>query len=857
MVDQGASVNARELRMTTPLVGNWKFVQDDTLAADWQPISLPHAWNAAAPYRRGIGWYRLTFETPTTGARHWLEFGAASIVADVWLNGRKLGRHRGAFTAFRFDVTDKLIANGGNVLLVKVDNRAPTTDSDVTAIAPLSGDFNMSGGLYRHVALISTPDPVHIALDDMGGPGVYAATTGISDSSATVNVRSKLKSDSGHDADYTIRAALLANNGRLAGMAQKNVSLAAGARLEVPLELIVDNARLWQGLDDPYQYQLVVELLATDGTPLDKVVQHFGIRQMRFDANKGFFLNGRNIRLHGVAMHQDYPGKGWGITDEDIDESLALIRDIGANTVRLAHYPHNLRTLEVASRLGLVVWAEVPFVNGVSTVRCSGTDATDAFKANVKQQLRELIRQQYNQAAIAMWSVGNEIAMMSTGCPAAPYDNVTPLLRELHALAKAEDASRVTTEADLGEELAAMGRSIATGGITDVWALNRYCLWYYGNSVSELGALLDTLHDKYPDQPMGISEYGAGAALSHHSDNPLGGPAEVFNTGQPVVYQTEEYANYVHEQHYRMITEKRYLWGSYVWNMFDFGSAMRNEGDIRGVNTKGLVTFDRRTKKDAFYFYKANWSSDPVTYITGRRYTHRAYAVADVKIYSNADSVQLSVNGKVIGSTSKAQCPMSICLFKDVRLSPGINELTALGDHGGKFVSDSVQWSLHTRDVNIAAGQLTTGFTASDGALFGSDHFFTGGRGDWLIARALAASDDKTPPRVTPDPHLFSNFRRGTFSYDIPLDNGDYSVTLGFLEPDSHAAVGDRVFTVAVNGRPRLSHFDILKAAGAYRAAVVRTFPATVFEGRLRLAFMPNKGEAIVSNIRIRKLQSP
>jgi beta-galactosidase len=869
--DEGPKITA-EVRTSQALTQGWKFVQDDSLTdaaalastgQNWQDVSLPHTWNAqdaastkaTVPYKRGLGWYRLEFDTPAAGVRKWLEFGAASIVADVWLNGQKLGQHRGAFTAFRFDVTDKLAASGRNFLLVKVDNRAARTGNEPTAIAPLGGDFNMSGGLYRDVKLAETAAPVHFDLGDMGGPGVYATTVAVTDSHATLNVRAKLKSDSTQEGDYLIRVSVLDASGQLARSVQKTVTLKAGSNVEVAQDVAVDHAHLWQGVDDPYQYRLVAELVESDGTTIDKVVQDFGIRQMRFAPNEGFFLNGKHVPLHGVDLHQDALGKGWAISTRDIDESLGLIKEMGANSVRLAHYPHSPYTLERASQLGLVVWAELPLVNQTSIPGCGGP-VTDAFKANAKQQLQEQIRQQYNRAAVAMWSVGNETTQGCIGST-TPSDNITPLLRELQTLAKAEDSSRVTTYGDWAQDVPYNHQFTSTGGITDIWAINRYYLWYYGSSAAEFGAHVDALHAKYPNQPIGISEYGAGSAVTQHSDNPLGGRAESFNTGQPVVYQPEEYASYVHEQIYGAIASRKYIWGSFVWSMFDFGSGIRNEGDVRGVNTKGLVTYDRKTKKDAFYFYKANWSSEPVTYITGRRYTNRAYATVDVKVYSNADSVQLSLNGTTIGTLTQDQCTMKVCVFRNVKLSPGANKLTATGNHGGRTVNDLVDWSLNTQDVRIAAGQYTTGLTSSTGALFGSDNFFVGGTADWLVSKSITDQRfgvfDRTAVNGTVDPQLFSNVRRGTFSYDIPLDNGTYSVTLGFLEPGKATAVGGRVFSVDANGVTVLAKLDVLAAAGAYRTVITRTFPVTVTSGRLKLDFKPSVGEAVVSNIAITK----
>jgi beta-galactosidase len=879
----GVSAASAETRARTSesFDKNWKFIQDDDLTDDaaltasalkWQTVNLPHTWNAkdaaglhvTEPYKRGRGWYRLEFATPTQGARHWLEFGAASMVADVWLNGKKLGQHKGGFTAFRFDVTDKLVEGDKNVLLVKTDNSEPKQSDDLTAIIPLAGDFNVSGGLYRHVALISTREPVHFDLGDFGGSGVYATTMSIADGNATVNVRTKLKSDSRRDGTYKVRVSLLDADGTVAESAQRSVSLQAAESAEVDQDLKVVKPRLWQGVEDPYQYKLVAELLTADDTVIDNVVQDFGIRQVRFDPGHGFFLNDKYVRLRGVAIHQDFLGKGWAMTNGDVDESLALVKEIGANAIRLGHYPFNKYVLESVNKMGLVAWAEVPFgigstvqpplQLGVESANCPKDDPTDAFMANAKQQLQELIRQQYNHAAIAMWSVGNEITFLHKECKEPWYDNVTPVLKELHALAKREDPHRVTTVADFTEkaEPPQNGSYIEVAGITDIWAINQYYLWYSG-AVSGLGERFDALHLRFPKNPIGMSEYGAGAALTHHTDNLQGGPAEVINTGVPVLYQPEEYAGYVHEQNYGLLLSRPYLWGHFVWAMFDFGSGLRKEGDAEGVNTKGLVTFDRKTRKDPFYFYKANWSTEPVVHITGRRYTDRAYGVADVRIYSNADSVQLSVNGNTVETLVQDQCVLKTCVFKNVRLRQGVNELVVTGSREGRETRDSVKWSLNTQGVNIAAGQLTTGFKSSAGVRFGSDNFFTGGEGDWLVEKGTQGVEDRTAVCHTASPDLFKNFRKGHFSYNIPLADGIYLLNLGFLEPDRGTKVGERIFDVVANGSVKLADFDVIKAAVSYRTASTRTFPVKVSGGYLKLEFIPKQGEAIVSNIMIRK----
>jgi len=883
-----AQVDQKETRSVTLLdKQNWKFIQDDNLTDDnalandgsaWGSVTLPHTWNASdaasiaqttpttASYKRGRGWYRLEFNSPSSGTTQWLQFNGASIVADVWLNGVKLGEHKGAFTAFRFDVTNAL-KSGKNVLLVKTDNSQPAAGTDLTAIVPLSGDFNMSGGLYRSVSLVSTVSASHFALDDYGSTGIYARSTSISQNAATVNVLARLKNDSSADATYTVQTTLAGADGTLVKTASQPAALKKGASLDVSQDLSVSNPHLWNGIADPSLYKLIVDLKDSSGTVIDRVVQDYGIRSMKFDPDKGFFLNGNSVPLHGVDMHQDYQDKGWAITNADTDESLGLIKEIGANTVRLAHYPHASYTLQQTDKLGFVVWAELPFVNQTA-VPCTGATNSE-LTANAKQQLQELIRQQYNHSSIAMWSIGNETTQ-GCGMPG----NATPLLRELQTLAKAEDPSRVTT-------LASNGYFDDTGSISDIWALNQYPLWYSG-AVSDMGATLDAQHTKRPTQPIGISEYGAGAALSHQSDNLTGADSFITSfdmSGKTrIVYQPENYASYVHEQDYAVLTARQYIWGTYVWNMFDFGSGIRHEGDVGGTNTKGLVSFDRKTKKDPFFFYKANWSSSPVMYITGKHYTNRAYPTTDVKVYSNADSVTLKVNGSSVGTLSADKCPQHACTFSAVQLAQGDNTISAEGSVGGKSVSDSLVWSLdndHASNFYITAGNPTTGFISeASGALgvakrFGSDNYFSGGVRQKLPNTLMFGPLNNVGTTTTPaEGRVWDYYREeatggdnaatlgSKFSYSLKLLPGKtYLVTVGFLEPVKTAA-GQRLFNVTATANSQtqtvISNLDVFAKAGGKGTAYAQKFPVTVgADGSLKLEFQGVNDKAMVSNIMV------
>ncbi len=373
--------------------------------------------------------------------------------------------------------------------------------------------------------------------------------------------------------------------------------------------------RLWDGRSDPYLYRVRVRVIdEASGATVDRVEQPLGLRQFRVDPVAGFFLNGHPLDLHGVACHQDRLDKGWATSDADRAEDVGLISDLGATFVRLAHYQHPPGTYDLLDRLGLIAWSEIPLVSRVAD--------SPAFFENVRQQLVELIRQNYNHPSVLFWGLYNEVA----------DDPATrALVRELVELAHAEDATRLTAAASCLSE----GADIHF--LPDVIAFNKYFGWYDGRT-GDLGPWADAFHGAYPTRAVGISEYGAGASIHQHSEDPP--PPSTLGPWHP-----EEYQALVHEGCWSQLKARPFLWTKVVWNMFDFACDSRHEGDTPGRNDKGLVTYDRGTRKDAYYWYQAHWSSAPVLYITGRRHVNRSTATVTVKVYSNLDAVQLAVNG--------------------------------------------------------------------------------------------------------------------------------------------------------------------------------------------------------------------
>lgn len=731
--------------------------------------------------------------------------------------------------------------------MVRVDNSKPEPGSSTADVLPLAGAFFVHGGLYRPVSLVATA-PVHVDLLDHGGSGIRATTETITGTQATIRVRARLRNDDGASKAVRVSARLEDAGGRVVSQVVQPLTLASNSDAELDRTLSMANAHLWNGTRDPHLYSLVVEVQDVGGRVVDRVAQPFGVRQMVFDPQTGFKLNGKPYALHGVGYHQDREGKGWAISAQDVAQDLALMREMGANTIRLTHYQHGQPVHDLADRYGFIVWDEIPLVSQW-TLGASKT-ASPGLLDNARQQLAEEIAQDANHASVATWSIANEVDFGNslpgfiTGYTGSPPDPA-PILHDLGALAHRLDPSRPTTLATCCEgRLFGQGVDVPiTAPEADFAGANRYFGWYYGKS-TELGASLDALHAKRPGQPLALTEYGAGGAINIHTDNPNATPADSRGRIQP-----EEVESLVHEQNWTEIATRPYLWATWLWSAFDFASTIRHEGDAEDINTKGLVAYDHKTRKDARYFYKANWSMDPVVHITGRRYVDRAYPVTDVRVYSNAQSTTLQVNEKPVGTLT--DCANRVCVWKAVRLAVGENRIEARAIVSGKPVGDAITWNLlpaSARGFRIDAGALVA--APSGSGRFGSDDFFDGG----AAGSADKAADYGKPAKQTPisgtaDRDIAATYRKGTFAYHIPVKPGRYTVRLTFVEPS--AAPGERLFDVTAGSERVLNGFDIAREAGGPLRAIQRTFPVTVRGNSLNLDFRASRGDAVVSAIEV------
>jgi len=867
---------AAPVRTETALAENWRFRQDDTLSGaespafddhGWRQVAVPHTWNRVGLYlpgpverthkaetinkTQGVGWYRLAFATPKLeGRRAYLQFDAASRAAKVWLNGAYLGEHQGGFSRFRLDATDALRGDGQNLLVVRTDNSKPAPSSSSADNLPLTGDFFVHGGLYRPVSLVLT-NAAHFDMLDFGGAGVYASTAKLSPAKAEIQVRAKLRNEQAGALAARVVVKLYDAAGRVAAQARTAAALPAQGAQEASVTLSLANPHLWNGVADPYLYRLETDLVAADGKVLDRVSTLFGVRQMAFDPDRGFLLNGKPYRLHGVGYHQDREGKGWAISSADVEDDMATLREMGANTLRLTHYQHGQVIHDLADKYGFVLWDEIPLVSAWTLG--GALEPTPALVENARQQLKELIRQNYNHASVATWGIANEVDFGNsfpaflTGYKDGKAPDPMPLLKSLNALAHQEDPGRPTALATCCEgRVFAAGVDVpTTAEAADLGGANRYFGWYFG-APDDLGPHLDALRAKRPRQPLSVTEYGAGGGVTIHTDDVLGGPIDSRGRAQP-----EEYESYIHETAWAALSQRPYLWGTWLWNAFDFATTIRHEGDADDINTKGLVTYDRKIRKDAWYFYKANWATTPTVHINGRRYVDRAYPVTDVRVYSNGAATELTLNGRSLGSLS--DCPRRKCVWPAVRLAPGENVLVARADFSGRRVEDRITWKRPAdadAPFRIDAGAIVG---AGKATTFGSDAFFKGGE-----AQSANTPADYGRPAApaqisgTGEIDVAASYRQGRFTYAIPAAPGRYRVSLTFVEPK--LASGERRFDVVANGARVLGDLDISAQAGGPLKALNKTFETSVGDQGLALEFTPTKGEAVVSAIEITPL---
>ena len=610
-------------------------------------VKVPHSWNLedvfqGMKYERGAYVYEHMLkmdESQLKDRRYFLKFDGVNSFAEVAVNQQYVGHHAGGYTAFTLEITDKL-RPGDNKISVVASN-AYRTD-----VAPLAGDFNMYGGITRPVWLIVTEQDCISPLD-YGSSGVYIHQDRITAEGADLRIETVLSQKTSRKCE--LRVSIIDKEGKVVAeqLAQPNVQCSI-------VNVQCKSPHLWNGRKDPYLYKVRVELLQ-DGQVIDCVEEQTGLRYFSLDAEKGFFLNGKHLDLHGVCRHEEGYQTGGLYNEAAMRQDADIISELGCTGVRFVHYPHSRYDVQQYDERGIVVWQELNLA-GPGGYNSSGYMKNPQLEANVMQNLIEMVKQHFNSPAICFWSLCNELSFK--------YDEPATFLRQLHEQAKALDPQRLTTFAICYDQ-------DKFQGITDCIGWNKYFGYY--EKKGGVGDFMDKAHVLAGTQPIGLCEYGAAGSHLQH-----GFEAKVTNR----IHYEENQAR-VHEENWRDMQPRDYAWCKFIWQYADNPSSIRDEGDLRGMNDKGIVSYDRTIRKDAYFFYKANWSSEPVLYIAARRYTDRTEAKTDVKVYTNQPQATLYLNGKRIGKAKRDE--IGRIVFKDVTLREGENTIRVTS---GKLVDE-------------------------------------------------------------------------------------------------------------------------------------------------------------------------
>ncbi len=617
-------------------------------------VNLPHTWNSTdfmsdGGYRRGYGSYSKDIEIPAEykGKRIFLRFEGAGSVANVFINSSHLGEHKGGYTAFTYEITDRVNYGKNNSVSVICDN------SQRFDLAPQGGDFNMYGGLYRNAWLIVTDDDACISPVYFGSCGVFVSQLLATEKRAELRAEIYLSTKSDFK-ECEVEFSILGKDNNI--VSSQTIPYINNNR--VLCKVGIDNPHLWNGVKDPYLYKTVT-VLKRKGKEIDRVEENIGIRNYYVDANKGFFLNGEHLKLRGVCRHQDWDSLASALTEKNHLADFNFFGELGVNALRLAHYPQAQFMFREADKRGYVVWEEIPFVG-------SYVDSKE-FEDNLKIQLQEMILQNFNHPSICFWGLFNEI-----------NGNFDSTLDRLNELAHNLDPYRLT--------VAASDKEGSFNFVTDAMAMNKYFGWYY-NKVEDFATYYDNWHKQNPNTKIGLSEYGGGANTNQHVGQFV--PEEDPRPTSRGPWHPEEKQTAIHQSTLKMITERDFIWGSFVWNMFDFGSNIQRAGGLNHLNDKGLVTYDRKTKKDAFFLYKANWNkAEKTTHLCSKRYTERKENITDIIVFTTAPSAKLFINGKQVGTMNTDT--YATVVWKNVKLSSGKNLVEIKTADG----NDSAEWTV-------------------------------------------------------------------------------------------------------------------------------------------------------------------
>ncbi len=824
------------------------FGQNKTLVDDttWEKVSIPHTWNAFDPYddeksyRRGISWYRKNIRlTPEDlkNKRAFLHFEAANQVADVYVNGIQVGRHKGGYTGFTFEITKAIDLEAETQLIAVMVNNAHDA-----MIAPLAIGYTLYGGIYRDVWLITTNE-THFDLEDYSSQGVFIKTPEVSKEKATVSITGNIVNQSTDTNTLQVESIIYDDKDNVVASTASDLSVSKEEKGSYTHALEINAPRLWSP-DDPYLYK-VHSLIKKNGVVIDKIVNPLGCRWFSVDENKGFFLNGEHLSLRGTTRHQDMLDKGSALSNEDHRRDMQIVKDMGCNFIRISHYPQDPEVLRAADELGLIAWEEIPLVDYMTI--------DQEFLDNSKHMLLEMIHQHYNHPSVVLWGSMNEIFLWGNNedrikrqTDSVYMRNVAKFAKELNDLIEKEDPTRLSTIAMHGGS-----KDYDAVGIEDTPQVSSYNIYagWYGGTFDGFGRFFDNIHKRKPKQKIFVSEYGAGGDLRLNSEKPI----RFDFTGQ--------YQRMFHEAHLKQINERDYFIGTSIWNEFDF-SQPHVGGPIPHLNQKGMFTWDRKPK-DVYYLYKANWNKEPMVHIAEKDWQKRAIAnktkTYDITIYTNLTSVELYVNSKRVGK--KPSGDLNKIVWK-VKLKEGKNTLRAVGSSNGKRIEDftTIELVKYTND----AEQMGTNFAINVGSnaqyldaadkVWIQDQRFDGKYGHKGIDTIQTLLNRKHIIRNSKHDPMYYTFLDDVKNYKLNVENGFYAVTMYFIENNKDASVGQRIFDVALNDKTYIKDLDLMEQVG-FCYGLEKTVELEVTDNEISIDFKAQKGKAVLSGLEVTKIE--
>ncbi len=826
---------------TSSFGNNWHFIKkSDTTNQEWHPVVIPHTWNAQDPfdkipgYYRGVAWYKKTFQLKRNRKNYFLTFEGVNQEAYVYVNGKLAGTHLGGYTAFHIEITDYLNVDGNNQLIVRVDN------SHNPAIPPLKGDFNFYGGIYRDIWLLQKND-IHFDFSELGDHGIFIRTPKVSKESASIEVKTVIQNQSGKNQKAVLVHRLHDSDGLEIVKSEESIKLKTALN-EIQSKLPqINNPQLWHP-DTPNLYRLVSEI-RLDNEVVDLQSNPVGFRWFRFDTDSGFYLNGKPLKLMGTNRHQDYENLGNALTDDRHGEDVKLIKEMGSNFFRTAHYPQDPAVIDEADNQGLVVSMEIPLDHEI-------TDSP-AFLENAKRMMQEMIRQNFNHPSILIWAYMNEMMLgRKYERDKAIIENIRLQAIELEKLTREEDPDRYTMIPNHGD----LDLYIQSG-LTEIPMIvgwNLYFGWYEEDEFGA-GKFLDRFHKLVPNKPVLITEYGAGADPRIRSLNPKRFDFSI------------EWQNRFHQNNLKQYTERPYLSGAAIWNIADFGSESRNDADPK-INSKGVIEMNR-TPKDAFYLYQAWLQKEPMVRIGERNWDQRIIREGEshpISVYSNIGEVELFHNGKSLGRKAVIE---NIVRW-EVSWKEGKNELEAVTDIKGESLRDWVEIDidvLHSNKINWNDGiNINCGATfifndLIDETIWLSDEAYQKGifgfkGGDLFNPRDRGVGSDRTILKTNNDP-VYQTMRVAPDQYEFDVTPGSYEVTFHWaeLEPKYQKNENTRIFDVLINGKEVIEALDVFQQAG-FATTYSKRIITSIESKKLIITFKEISGSPIINGLQIRQL---